>query len=65
MKRLKITLLPAPGLSGQYDQQEFNVDDTFEFDILDGVSWLQFDDVNDTSYAIPMQRIVALALQDV
>jgi hypothetical protein len=70
MKRLKITLLPAPGghvgqgLSGQYDQHEFTVDDTFEFDILDGVSWLQFEDVDDTSYAFPMSRIAGLALQE-
>ena len=35
MKKLKVTLLPAPGsyvgqgMSGSYDQQEFNVADTF------------------------------------
>jgi hypothetical protein len=69
MKRLKITMLPAPGghvgqgLSGSYDQQEFDVDEMFEFDILDDAQWLQFEDTVGTSYAIPMGRIVALALQ--
>lgn len=70
MKKLKVTLLPAPGgyvgqgMSGTYDQQDFDVDDTFEFDVLDDAQWLQFEDIAGTSYAIPMGRVVALALQE-
>jgi hypothetical protein len=70
MKLLKITMLPAPGghvgagLPGSYDQQDFRVDDTFEFDVLQGEQWLQFDDVNSTSYAFDLSRVVALALKE-
>lgn len=69
MKKLKLTLLPTPGGVNStgynaYDQQEFDVDDTFEFDVLDGVQWLQFEDTEGTSYAIPMHRVVALALAE-
>ena len=61
-KELKITLLPSPG-SASYDQHTHQVDETFEFDVLDGEQWLQFEDTNKVSYALPMQRIVALALR--
>lgn len=42
MQKLKVTLLPAPGgvnATGYsaYDQQDFNVEDDFEFDLLDDV----------------------------
>jgi hypothetical protein len=69
MKKLKITLLPAPGghvgqgLNGTYEQHEFTVDDTFEFDILDESPWFQFEDTEGTEYAFPMHRIAALAAQ--
>jgi hypothetical protein len=69
VKILKITMIPAPGghvgagLTGSYEQHEFNVDDTFEFDVLDGEQWLQFEDIEETSYAFPMHRIAGLAVK--
>lgn len=73
MKKLKVTLLPAPGAANQtgygrsYEQHEFQVDDTLDLYIPAEDRWFQFEAFEGdavTTFAFPVQRIAALALAE-